>query len=242
MIIALASGLALSYVIVICFTYYVCCRARRRKKRRLTAVQQRALSRRTVSQNNLENLALEGDDNRSTPVSRENQVFRHNGEHSTPSQGVRGERAPINQSAFQREEEHPVYHRLESCLFDPPPQSYQEVLRSLGHSSPSTSEQSVLQAGEKSPKPSRYQSLSPQLQAPVKRNSGKPDVPGGNLYQKLLLKNEVQEKSQTSSSSGKNNAKENGHNVSRTSAHDYVEIISEETIARAVDWPDYVEA
>ena len=201
----------------------------------MTAVQQRALSRRTVSQN----LALEGDDNCSTPVSQENHVFRHNGEHSTPSQGVRGEHAPTSQSACQQEEEHPIYHRLESCMFDPPPQNYQEVLKSLGHGSPSITEQSVLQAGVRSPKPSRYQSLSPQLQAPVKSNSSKTVVPGENLYQKLLLKNELPEKSQTSSS--KNDAKENGHNVSRTSAHDYVEIIGEEPIAEAVE-ADYVES
>lgn len=76
--IVVACLLALSYVLNIWFIYYVCCKQRRRRKRHLTAVQQRAITRRKGSQEGLDNVALdsEGCVDMSTNVKRESPKLR----------------------------------------------------------------------------------------------------------------------------------------------------------------------
>ena len=228
-IIALACVLALSYLLNIWFTYYICCRARRRKKRHLTAVRQRELSRKTTSQHGSENLALEdeGDEN-CTPVSQENQVFRHNDIHSTRSKRVRCEHAPTSDAACHQEQKHHVYQRLQSCLFDQPAQTHPEVLETPGHSPPN--QQAVIQARIKSQIKPSYRSLSPQIQTATKGSSDNDNQQDGNLYQKLLLRNMLPEDSQTPFAD--HDSRENGNKSKRVSDHDYVEVISDEAFAK----------
>ena len=187
-------------------------------------MRQRELSRKTTSQHGVENLALEneGDENHSTPVSQENQFLRHE-IHSAMSKRVRCEYTPTGSTACDQEQEPHVYQRLQSCLFDPPAQTYPEVLETSGHSQPN--QQPVMQARTKSTKASSYQSLSPQIQAATKSTCDKNDQQDGNMYEKLLLSKGLPEESQTSSAN--HDSKENGNKSARVSAHDYVEIISD---------------
>ena len=87
-----------------------------------------------------------------------------------------------------------------------------------------------MQARTKSAKASTYQSLSPQIQAATKSSCDKNDQQDGNLYEKLLLREGLPEESQTSSND--TDSKENGNKNTRVSAHDYVEIISDEAFAK----------
>lgn len=67
-IIVLACGMALSYVVNVWLTYYICCKAKRSKKRHLPAVQQERIE----SQGEMKNLGLEhdGDEQQSKLVSQ----------------------------------------------------------------------------------------------------------------------------------------------------------------------------
>jgi len=71
-IIVLACGMALSYVLNVWITYYICCKAKRSKKRHLPAVQQEGIE----SQGEMENPALEydGDEQQSKLVSQEKMI------------------------------------------------------------------------------------------------------------------------------------------------------------------------
>lgn len=190
-------------------------------------MRQRELSRKTTSQHGVENLALEneGDENHSTPVSQENQVLRHE-VHFAMSKRVRCEYAPTGNAACDQEQDPHVYQRLESCLFDPPVKTCPEVLETPGHS-----HQPVMQDRTKSPKASSYQSLSPQIQAATNSSCDKNDQQDGtNLYERLLLRKGLPDESQTSSAD--HDSKKNGNKSGRVSAHDYVEIISDEAFSK----------
>lgn len=196
----------------------------------MTAVQQKELSRKKISQG-LENFALDNEEgkNLSTPVSQENQVVRPNGIHPPRwSARVCGEDAPTSNAASHEEQQQHVYQRLESCVFDPPSQDYLEILESLDRGP--TNQQPAVRASVKSPKPSSYQPLSQQLQEETQSNHTGNDEKEGNLYEKLLLRNQAPD--ETQASSAKKDSRENGNTNERTSIPEYVEIISDEVFAR----------
>ncbi|KAL9971403.1 hypothetical protein ACROYT_G023923 [Oculina patagonica] len=199
--IVVACLLALSYLVNIWFIYYACCKQRRRRKRHLTAVQQRAITRKKLSQEGLENLALdcEGCADLSTTDKRESPVPVRNGIHSTHSGGVSSEDGPTGEAADQQEQQQHVYQRLESCILDPSSQEYLEILESLPETS--TNQQTEMCTGGKS---------------------------SDNQYEKLILRNMPSDTEQASST--EQGLSQTG-NTAAEEIPDYVEIIGEDSLA-----------
>lgn len=214
-LIVVASLLVVSYLLNIWFVYYVCCKRKRKRKRHLTAVQQRALSRKKRSLEGLENLALdsEGCADSSTVVQRESPaVLQRNCIHSARSEIVRSEDVQTGIAASQQEQpQQHVYQRLESCILDPTSQEYLEMLESLPQGS--TNQQPALCANGKSSKAAGYQSVAPQASDSKEGEESQ--------YEKLLLRNRFPDEAQSSSAEQDANAE----------IPDYVEIIGDGSLA-----------
>ena len=192
-------------------------------------MQQKALTRKKISQNGIENFALdnEGDEHLSASVIQENQVLRHNGLQPARSNRGRSEaKLSSNASCHQEQQDH-VYQRVESCVFDPPVQDYQEILETQGHRQ--SNQHPATRASVKSPKLSSYRSASPQLQAVTESHVNKNDQEDGNFYQKLIIRDGLPDKGQAFSV--EQASTENGNTSARESIPDYVEIISDEIFA-----------
>lgn len=202
----MACLLGVSYLVNIWFIYYVCCKQRRRRKRHLTAVQQRAITRKKLSQEGLENLALdcEGCTDLLTTDKRESPVLLRHGIHSTHSDRVSREDGPTGVAADQQEQQQHVYQRLESCVLDPSSREYLEILESLPERT--TNQQSEMCTSGKSA-----------------RVAGKE-----NQYEKLLLRSMSSDKEQASST--EQDLSQNAI-TSADDIPDYVEVIGDDTLA-----------
>lgn len=224
--IVVACLLALSCVLNIWFIYYVCCKQRRRRKRHLTAVQQRAITRRKGSQEGLDNVALdsEGCVDMSTNVKRESPKLQRNGVHPIHSEPVCREDGSTGIAAYQQEQQQQqhVYQRLESCLLDPSSREYLEILESLPERP--ANQQPRTHPSEQLARVTGYQSLSPQA-SESKQDSRKGNE---NRYERLLLRNMSSEKAQASSA--EQDLEGNG-TTSVDQIPDYVEIIGDNSLA-----------
>lgn len=227
--IVVACLLAISYVLNIWFIYYVCCKKRRRKKRHLTAVQQRAITRKTGSQEGLDNLAIdrEGclDLSAATVKERKKQEspkLQRNGVHPTHGEpALSREDGPASIAAYQQEQQQHVYQRLESCLLDPSSREYLEILESLPERP--AYQQPEVTASEELPRVTGYQSISPQASENKQVNRKGNE----NRYEQLLLRNMSSEKAQASSV--EQDSEEYG-NTTVNQLPDYVEIIGDDNI------------
>ena len=228
MFIVVACLLAISYALNIWFIYYVCCKQRRRKKRHLTAVQQRAITRRKGSQDGLDNVAIDSegcvDLSAATVRERKKQEspkLQRNGFHPTHSEIVSTEDGPRGVAVYQQEQQQHVYQRLDSCLLDPSSREYLEILESVPERP--TNQQPEMYTSENLPTVTGYQSISPQA-SENKQVSGKGNE---NRYEQLLLRNMSSEKAQASSA--EQNREECG-NATVEQLPDYVEIIGDDNI------------
>ena len=228
MFIVVACLLAISYVLNIWFIYYVCCKQRRRKKRHLTAVQQRAITRRKGSQEGLDNVAIDSEgcvDLSATTVKerkkQENPKLQRNDVHPVHSEIVSTEDGPKGIAAYQQEQQQHVYQRLDSCLLDPSSREYLEILESLPERL--CNQQPEMPASENLPTVTGYQSTSPQA------SENKQVIRKGNenRYEQLLLRNMSSEKAQASSSEQDPEVYEN---TTVDQLPDYVEIIGDDNI------------
>ena len=225
--IVMACLLAISYVLNIWFIYYVCCKQRRRRKRRLTAVQQRAITRRKGSQEGLDNVAIDSEgcvDFSTTTVKerkkQESPKPQRNGVHTAHSgPAVSREDGPTSISAYKQEQQQHVYQRLESCLLDPSSREYLEILESLPE--PPANQQPEMRASTELPRVTGYQSISTQaLQNEQVSRKG-----NENRYEQLLLRNMLSEKVQASSAG---QDLEDYGNTTVDQLPDYVEIIGDD--------------
>ena len=223
MFIVLASLLVISYLVNIWFIYYVCCKQRRRQKRHLTAVQQKAITRKKLSEG-LENLALDCEEcgDLSTPVKRENPVLQRPDTNQAHSKRVSREDGPTGVAADQQEQQQHVYQRLQSCVLDPTSGEYLEILEPPTQTS--ANQQPEMCTSGKSDRVSGYQSLSPQA-SESKKDSRKGNE---NRYEKLLLRNMSSDKEQASSPD--QDLSQNDI-TSADEIPDYVEIIGDDKLA-----------
>ena len=226
-LIVVACLLAISYVLNIWFIYYICCKQRRRKKRHLTAVEQRAITRRKGSQEGLDNEAVDSEGCLDLPTTtvkerkkQESPKLQGNGVHPTHSEpAVSREDGPTSTAAYQQEQQQHVYQRLDSCLLDPSSREYLEILESLPEHP--ADQQPEMHASEKLPTVTGYQSISPQA-SENKQVSRKGNE---NRYEQLLLRNMSSEKAHTPSA---NKDVEEYGNTGVDQIPDYVEIIGDD--------------
>ena len=223
--IVVACLLVLSYVLNIWFIYYACCKQRRRRKRHLTAVQQKAITRRKGSQEGLDNVAIDSEgcvDLSATTVKQESPKLQRNGVRPTHSEGVNREDGPTGIAAYQQEQQQHVYQRLESCLLDPSSREYLEILESLPERP--ANQQPEMHASENLARVTGFQSISPQASESkqVSRQGNE------NRYEQLLLRNMSSEKAQASSA--EQDLEEYG-DTSVDRIPDYVEIIGDNSLA-----------
>ena len=225
--IVVACLLAISYMLNIWFIYYACCKQRRRKKRHLTAVQQRAITRRKGSQEGLDNEAIDIEgyvDLSATTVKQrkkqESPKLQRNGVHPSHSEpAVSREDGPTTTAAYQQEQQQHVYQRLESCLLETSSREYLEILESLPEHP--ANQQPEKHASEELPRVTGYQSISPQ----ASENKQVSKKGNENRYEQLLLRNMSSEKAQASSA---NKDVEEYGNTRVDQIPDYVEIIADD--------------
>lgn len=224
MFIVLASLLVFSYLVNIWFIYYVCCKQRRRRKRHLTAVQQKAITRKKLSQG-LENLALDCEEcaDFSTSVKRESPVLQRTDTNQAHSERESSEDGPTGVAAGQQEQQQHVYQRLQSCVLDPSSREYLEILEPLTQTS--ANQQPEMCTSGKSDRVSGYQSLSPQA-SEIKKDSKKGNE---NRYEKLLLRNMSSDKEQNSSTD--QDLTQNEITNFADEIPDYVEITGDDSLA-----------
>lgn len=200
----------------------MCFKQRRRRKRHLTAVQQRAITRRKGSQEGLDNVAIDieasVDSSSATTAKQESPKRQRNG--VQPTRSASREDGPTGIAAYQQEQQQQhVYQRLDSCLLDPSSREYLEILESFPERP--AHQQPEMHASENLTRVTGNQSISTQASESRTQVDRKGN---GNRYEQLLLRNMSSEKAQASLT-------EHDGNTSLDQIPEYVEIIGDNSLA-----------